>query len=222
MLGIDPLTISSLLVLAASGAGQCIPAKATEINVIPSSKEVVYDTSQTLAQLQGKQIDTINPYGFHGVSQTQGYMSGSIRMTPSVKIDYTQDPQTGELCIWYDTVDIKIEIEPTIVIAKEVYADRCKKKAVMDHELKHVQADREIVNKYSKIMGKKVFDGLKKRGFKVGPVPAANGQGIADRMQETVIQIVGHEYKKMDLERAEVQGAIDSLEEYERVSSLCP
>ena len=125
------------------------------------------------------------------------------------------------MCIWYDKIDLKIEISPEIVIAKEVAEDPCRYKVTKEHELKHVMVDRKIVNKYAKTMGQKLFDGLKSRGFMVGPVKAERAQAVAQRMQETVGQLIEWEYKKMEIERAEKQQAVDSLEEYERVGNAC-
>ena len=222
MLGLDPLTIGSLYVLAASSKTLCKMPKPTEINVTPSTQEVKFDYSKTLAQLQGQHVDTINPYDFTGIAETQGFMSGRIKFQPEVKLNYKHYPLYGAVCIWYESIDVKFEIDPSITIAKEIYEDRCMRKAVKDHEMKHVMADRKVVNKYSKIMGKKIYDGLKQRGFMAGPVKAEYAKQIAERMQDTVFQIVTHEYKKMDLERQDMQQAIDSLEEYERVNSQCP
>lgn len=223
MLPIDPLTLGSILTLAAAGAtSTCQAPKPTEINVIPSTAPVEYDLSQPLASLQKVQIDTVNPYGYNNITHTKGFMKGLISMQPKVKVDYKVIPSRGTVCLWYETINLEIKIEPLIVIAKEVSEDPCSYKAVREHELKHVNADRKIVNKYSKIMGQKIYDGLKTRGFSVGPIPTEHAQSVVDRMHKTVAQLVELEYKKMEIERTEVQQAIDSHEEYERVRGLCP
>lgn len=223
MLPIDPVTIGSLLILAASPASElCQMPKPASINVRPRASKTQYDYSQTLEQLASTEIDTINPYGFDSISHTNGYMKGRIAMKPYVKVDYKHYPKYGAVCLWYDTVNLDIQIDPTIVIAKEVAKDKCMLNAVREHELKHVRVDREIVNKYAKTMGKKLHDGLKQRGFLVGPVRQEDAQAIVTRMQETVGQLVEMEYKKMEIKRAERQQAVDSLEEYTRVSNECP
>jgi hypothetical protein len=201
--------------------GGCDMARPTKINVKPTTKDVQYDFRQDLKSIQKVKIDTINPYGHHHKSFTQGFMKGAIKMEPTVSLDYKHSSFSGT-CLWYDEITIKIEIDPTIVIAREVARDRCMKAAVMEHEMKHVMADRKLVNKYAKIMGEKLHDELKKRGFVVGPVPSNEAQDTAKKMQDLVFQILEHQYKKMDLERHEVQNAIDNLEEYERVNALCP
>ncbi len=226
MLGIDPLTASTLMVLAASGGHHqpvCKLPKPAEINIIPQAEATIYDYSQSLKDLQQYSVDTIDPYGFHGVSATQGFMSGGVEMKPMVHLDHALAPGYKDaLCLWYDKIEITIKLDPTIVIAQEVAQDRCMKAAVLGHEKKHVNIDRLIVNKYSKIMGKKVYAALSQRGFVAGPVKPETAQHIAERMQKTVAQIVEHEFKKMDLERIDRQRELDSLEEYETVNAKCP
>jgi len=219
---IEPITMLGLLTLAsAEPSAVCHMPKPAEIRVIPKTSAVKYDITQTRDEIQRYNIDTINPYGFDSNSHTNGFMRGIIRMQPFVKLDYKNVLGNRALCIWYDTIELRIEIEPEIVIAKEVAEDPCQYRAVKEHELKHVMADRKIVNKYARSMSRKVYQGLKSRGFMVGPILGEDAQKVADRMQETVGQLVELEYKKMEIERAEKQQAIDSLEEYQRVSAIC-
>lgn len=222
MIPFDFITPATLLVLASGAALPCQIPKAAEITVVPKSAPVKYDTTQTTAQIQAQDIDTINPYGFDSATHTNGYMKGLISMRPKVKLDYNDIPNTDQVCIWYDTVAIDILIDPTIVIPKEVAADPCMNNAVRTHEMKHVMVDRRVVNKYAKTMGKKVFEGLQSRGFVVGPVKGADAQTIAARMHKTVSQLVELEYRKMDIERAEKQQAVDNIDEYQAVQAQCP
>jgi uncharacterized protein YutD len=131
-------------------------------------------------------------------------------------------PVYGAHCIWYEDITVHIEIDPTIVIAAEVAADRCMHAAVKTHELKHVNVDRKIVNKYANIIGKEVYDGLKQRGFVAGPIRTEYAEETANRMRNTVNKIISFQFKKMDLERSELQQGVDSLEEYNSVSAKCP
>lgn len=222
MIPFDPLTLSSLMVLAASNAQICNMPKPTAINVMPKTSEVVIDTSQSLQALQQTEVDTINPYGFHGKSYTKGYATSPAQLKYNVKLGQKYLPQYDAFCLWYDEINIEILLEPQITIAAEVAKDKCQYKAVLEHEMKHVKTTRIVVNKYTQSMGQKVYDGLKQRGFLVGPVPQLQGQQTFDRMQKTVNQIVDFEWRKMQIEHEEEQQAVDSLEEYERVSSLCP
>ncbi len=223
MFGIDPLTVSTLLVLAAGGrALECPDREPTKINMVPKTADVEYDPSQTLAEIQEYSMDTVDPYGFHGQTITQAFMKGSIGLEHNIKFGQAQMSKYNAACVWYDTITVELKIDPTIVIAKEIYNDRCMRKAVLEHELKHVRVDREIVNKYAKIMGKKLYVALKSRGFSAGPFPAEQSQDVAEKMQRVVHQILDLEYQKLGIERMERQRDVDSLGEYNRVDELCP
>ncbi len=221
MLGFDPLTISTLFVLASAG-DLCVMPKSTDINITPSTQKVQVITNRTLAQLQNEQIDTINPHSFNGVSVTQGFAQGKISMKAEVKLDYSTLPQYRAACLWYDTISVSFDIDPHIYIAKEVHQDRCMGQAVLAHEMKHVNADRQVVNKYSQIIGQKLITELKARGFMAGPVKIEEAEAIAERMKKTVMQIIELEHERMNLDRRDAQGQVDSAQEYARVAALCP
>jgi len=222
MFPVDPITAASLLILAAGSNQHCQIPKPAEINVVPSSQQLVIDTSKTLAEMQQASIDTINPYGYNNVTHTNGYMEGGMAVKSKVDLDYKKAQRVNGYCIWYETVAINIEINPKIVIANEVAQDRCMYKAVLEHEMKHVNVERQIANEFAQTIGRKVFDGLKQRGFIAGPIPPESAQEIIKRMRKTVSQLVEFEYKKVSIERAERQQAVDNLEEYKSVSAKCP
>jgi hypothetical protein len=223
MFGIDTLAVASLLILAAGGEKlECPDRNPTKINMAPKTEEVKYDSTQTLRQLQEYSMDTVDPFGFHGQTITQAFMKGKIVLEHNIKLGQSKMKNYDAMCVWYDTITVEIKIDPTIVIAKEVNADPCMRKAVLNHELKHVRVDREIVNRYAKSMGKKLFAALKDRGFSAGPFKESRGQEVADKMQRVVHQILDLEYQKMGIERMELQREVDSLKEYNRVDEQCP
>ncbi|MGH1375621.1 MAG: hypothetical protein ACRBCK_04650 [Alphaproteobacteria bacterium] len=221
MLGLDPLTISSLLVLAGQQV-TCPAHDPTKINIIPRTEKVEYDRSQTLKQIQGYSMDTVDPYGFHGTTITQGFMQGKIGLEHKIKFGQMKNPGVNISCVWYSDITVEIFIDPKIVIAKELYRDPCMRKAIINHELKHVRVDREMVNKYAKSMGQKLLSALKSRGFESGPIYTEKTQGVMQKMQRVVHQILELEYQKMGLERREKQREVDSLEEYQSVDNQCP
>ncbi len=220
MFGLDPITLPSLMILAGY-ALKCEQPQPTQIKIIPRTEDVRYDYSQSLKAIQSHDMDTVDPYAFHGNTITQGFMKGKIDLKQRVKFDHSVS-KSGYACVWYDTIEVELFIEPTIVIAKEIYRDPCMRRAVIGHELKHVQVDREVVNKYAKIMGQKLMSELSSRGFKAGPIELKREQGVIDKMNRVVQQILELEYQKMGIERREKQRAVDSLEEYESVDDECP
>lgn len=222
--GLVKMTVAALFLLATSPAHaqKCVLPKPTEIIVKPASQDVRLYAHKSLKEMQSISTDTIDPHSFGGVSVMQGFAKTGIRMTGRAELDYEQLPGQYAACVWYDKVVVNFEMDPAIHIAKEVYADPCMRRAVYDHEMKHVMTDRKIINQYSNIIANKLYTELKKRGFIVGPVPGDQMQQVANRMNDTVGQIINHEYKRLELDRMDAQRAVDSIEEYERVSGLCP
>ena len=219
----DPLTASTLLILAAAdGQSLCKQPKPTKIEVVPRERTLRFDYSKSLKDIAGVETDTIDPHGFGGIAMPQGFTASTIKMKPKVKLESYGYKAYNAACIWYDSIIIELEIDPVVTIAREVNNDACMSVAVKNHEMKHVRTLRKVVNKYSDIMGREVFEALKDRGFMAGPVKADQAQQVADRMYKTVYQVLDHEYKKMDIEHTEAQSKIDSRQEYEYISSLCP
>ncbi len=223
MIGFDPVILSSILVLVLAGNTITCPAHApTKIDVIPSTAKVKYDHSQTLQQIQAYQTDTVDPYAFQGKTITQGFMRGQIELRHKMTFGHVTDDRFGYGCIWYDTILVELKIDPEIVIAKELYNDSCMRKSIIKHELKHVRVDREIVNKYAKLIGKRLYEALKSRGFSVGPIQKSRIDEVRAKMQRVVNQILELEYKKLGIERKERQRGVDSLDEYHSVDAECP
>lgn len=222
MIPVDPLTTMALIVLAGASADTCGAVTPTDIKIVPGTKEVVVDTSRSLAQIQGVDIDTINPYGYEKITHTYGFMDGGFGMRAETGLDFQIASRGKGYCLWYNKVQINLDLTPNIVIASEIAKDRCMYRAILKHEMKHVKVDRRIANKFAKSIGRKVYDGLKARGFSVGPIGSSQVQVTSARMRKTVQQIIGFEFKKLEIERAERQQAVDSLEEYTSISAQCP
>lgn len=204
------------------GGVTCELPKPVEISVAPRADKLVYDHSRSMAELQAVETDTISPYGFDGVSITQGFTEGAIGVRSTVTLDAYPVAQGRGACVFYDSIDVEFSITPKITIAREAWRDHCMRKAVVDHELKHVMTDRRIVNKYGRVMGEKLHAALAERGLITGPVRAQDVPAVAEQMRAVAYQILEHEQKRMELERADAQQAVDSRQEYDRVAALCP
>ena len=217
----DPVTLGSMLVLAGYKP-ECPAREPTKVNIVPRTENVKYDTSQTLKKLQAYSMDTVDPYGFHGTTVTQGFMKGRIGLNHRIQFGQAGNKKLGYGCLWYQEITVEINIDPTIVIAKELYNDKCMRDAIINHELKHVKIDRIMVNKYAKSMGNKLMSALNSRGFSAGPFYLERMDEVKAKMKRVVDQVLELEYQKLSIERKERQREVDSLEEYESVDDLCP
>lgn len=225
MIGFDPLAASAVFILASaspSPADLCGTQPPAQINVVPRTANVSYDFDSSLKQIQNADVDTVDPYAFHGTTVTQGYMKGSIEPKYSIWLKKITIPKYKAVCVWYDKIEVELNIDPTIVVAKELSRNTCMRNAIIEHELKHVKVDREVVNKYARLMGGKLLDELRSRGFMVGPIPEDRFEEVSAKMKNVVGQILELEFQKMSIERQENQRAVDNLEEYASVNAKCP
>lgn len=218
----DPVTAASLLVLASAQPQACPQPPPVAINVTPKTDGIDYDYKQSMTTIQSVKTDTPDPYGIHSASVTQGFMEGQISFKRSAELDHKIINRQGDVCLWYKNIDITIEIDPKIVIAREIQKDRCMAAAVMAHEKKHINVDRKVVNEAAKNIGDKIYAAIKAQNFVVGPVPYDQAEAQATAMLAEIAAIADAEFKAMGAKRNADQSAVDTREEYDRVSAMCP
>lgn len=149
-------------------------------------------------------------------------MSGEIRVEHQIGFVQERYEQMNKACLHYDSLSVTMVINPTIYIAREHKPGTCRYKAILEHEKKHVEADRIVVNKYAKRIGDALRFALGKYGSSFGPFEAGQVEAVQTRLQDYIGDIVKEEVARMNEERITRQQAIDSLEEYERVRKMCP
>lgn len=202
-------------------AVQTCPSKPRgKVNIIWSSDAVKYNFSKSQHEMDRMEIDTENPYDRSVKTHVGGLMSGGIGLKSEINVATLTYPRSKVTCQWVGSMDIEIAIDPTIYIAREHKKGSCKHNAILEHEMKHVHVDREIVKKYAPAI-KAFMERAMVRVGMVGPKP----ENRASLFQDKIVDFMDGQLKiisqKMYDERRVKQQAIDSLEEYERVSNLC-
>lgn len=199
---------------------ECEPQKMTEINVIWSTDKISYDHTKSMNQLSKFEIDTKSPYSKHVVTKVGGLMKGGLEVTTNVNVSQMKYKLLGTGCMWVNNIDIKIKIHPTIFIATDYKKDSCMYKAVLQHEMKHIRVDRDIATKYRDYLRNMASNVAQKIGV-VGP----KDQFQMPKTHKKIINYIENHMKqvtdRMYEERRIKQQAVDSLEEYEHVQSIC-
>lgn len=219
LFGIEGLAAGLLYMNVA--AIECKRQPLPPVRVSPSKSMIQYDHSKSQNQLDRMEIDTVNPYGNSRKTHVGGLMSGEIRVEHQIGFVQERYDALGQACLHYDSVNVTMTINPTIYIASENKAGSCRYHAILEHEKKHVEADRIVVNKYAKRIGDAVSFAINKYGATFGPFEVERIPSIQAKLQAYVDGIVKGEVEAMNKERMQMQQAIDSYEEYERVSNQC-
>ncbi|MCM2344375.1 MAG: hypothetical protein NDJ24_07425 [Alphaproteobacteria bacterium] len=197
----------------------CSVPKAPMITVTPQTADIKYDYSKTAKQLTQQGSNTVNPYAANVDTTTGGLRSDTPKMRSNVKMGTLTYPSLKVGCIWYDTIEVGIELNPVIFIAKEFQREPCKS-AILKHELKHVTVDRDVMNKYAMEIGKAVQIAVNQAGA-LGPFNVADINMQQDRLIGHIQSAINSQQLLLDKEMRQKQAQVDSLEEYEQVSKVC-
>ncbi len=199
----------------------CQPKEAPHINIHTSTDQVSFDFSLSEKQLNKFSVSTVNPYASNIITDVGGLMKGGIEANMQMSFGTMTDRGAGQMCYWHDTIDVSLHIKPTIYIANEFPAGSCMHTAIMEHEQKHVTVDREIVNKYAKLIGE-AFQSDITRYRVFGPIPISQGDAMAQQLKHRMESIFKTYTAQMSAERKQRQQQVDNINEYERVNHLCP
>ncbi len=200
--------------------GWCKADRSPQIQVKTSTDQVKWDYSKSEKDLNAFNIDTINPYGNSIITDVGGLMQGGIELSEKISFRTITHNRMAQMCYWYDTVQVSLHILPTIYIAREFPPGTCKHNAIREHELKHIEVDREIVNKYAALIGAAVKQELDKQSL-FGPYHTNQSKEVEAYLSGRIAAVIKYHHDMMSDERKRRQQVIDSLNEYERVNHLC-
>lgn len=201
-------------------ASWCRPDAAPKVSVKSDTDKITWNFTKSQAELNRLEIDTVNPYGQNVITDVGGLMQGGIQMSETMKFGSLTNPNTNEICMFYNAVEIKFHIQPTIFIASEHPPGSCMHNAIKQHEMKHINMDRKIVNKYARLVGTAAQNEVRRK-YIYGPVPVEHAASLQSQMKQRLEQILIWSSQQMDTERRKLQQGIDSLAEYERVNAQC-
>ncbi len=213
-----PLTAAYLYL--AADVVTCEVQTSPRIHVRPIAKPVKYNHRRTVQELTDSGTDTISPYNKDIPIITGGLAESQVDMDGNIELYIDEHPSHGLSCFYYDKINIVIELDSTIYIAKDYGLSSCEYHEVLEHEKKHVEADRRIVNEYAKKIGEVLRTSVNLSMVR-GPYPSSRKDAIQNDMLEYVENILAVQQSLMNEERFRAQQAVDSFEEYERVRKAC-
>ncbi len=213
--------ILAMLIHAPSYAAvTCEPKPMGAINIVWDSDNIQYDFTKSQSQMNRMEIDTENPYGRNVETHVGGLMKGGIAIQSRIQVAKVTYPRSRETCQWIDNMQVSLRISPKIYIARDHRQGSCKHKAILEHEMKHVFVDREIVKKYIPIFKRDLENAVRKVGI-VGPKPERDARKYQQKINDYMEKQLKAVSDKLYAERSANQQGVDTLEEYERVAALC-
>lgn len=219
MPGLDLITGAGILWLAAGSGGCAVPAP-PRILIDPVTAPIFYEERLSAEELGRLKGDTANPYAPGTDTSTGGLRHDRPQVRTKVQWSESFFPATQKTCFWYDEITVTIALSPTIYIARERQKAPACREAILEHEMWHVDTDREVINEIAQQIGlavKRVVDGA----GAMGPYDKEEGEKIKKRMIDSVQAAVDSQKPLLEAEMARRQAQVDTLEEYERISRIC-
>lgn len=198
---------------------QCRINKAPRINIRPQTKAIQYDLDTPSAELTAKGSNTISPYGIEADTITGGLRHDHPLTKTSLSYHYIKDPRSQTICMAYNEITLEVILQPKIYIAEEFNRGRCAVE-VLEHEKKHVKVDRQVINKYTKLMGKAIQQTVNQVGI-VGPFPISREENMKKMMSSNIQNAISSVELAMLNEMNYLQQQVDSRAEYDRIGQYC-
>ncbi|HTJ62552.1 MAG TPA: hypothetical protein VL899_01975 [Alphaproteobacteria bacterium] len=207
------LLVASLLAWPAMAA--CEPRQ-TEVRVTESVAQPKIDFSKTANQIKDlKTGDTMaNDFKYAemtGVTDATISVDSEIRTTAS-------GPANGPACIWPSVISVKLSTAPTIYV--DASHGDCRKNVALEHEMGHVESDRQVIERYIPI----VRNHVTLLAEAIGSVPASSYDSLSavrGRIEDKVNALLTVIDDALIADRAAAAQAHDTLDEYRRVSMAC-
>ena len=206
--------------VSASASSWCRVVRPPQVSIKTDTDKINWVFNLSQRQLNNFDVDTINPYGNSVHTDVGGLMKGGINMVQTMRFNTVTHNGLKQSCLFYDSVSVQLKIEPSIYIAREYAPGSCRHNAIKEHELKHINVDRMIVNKYAQLIGRAIKTEIDKRAL-YGPVSITQEESIRQLMRTRMEGILRKINTQMENERRTRQQAIDNIQEYERVNNLC-
>jgi hypothetical protein len=205
---------------AAAVEATCTLPEAPSITIDPRTDDIKYDFTQDSAALKAMKSDTVSPYAPGADTATGGLREDH----PEIKAEMTwgvAEYPDGHSCMWHKSINVTIRMHPKIYIARDrLFDSRECRAAILEHEKKHVAADHRIMNDFSRRLGVALQQLVNNAG-PPGPYPTIQLDQVQAMLEGKIGDVMSRQQDILAAETRRIQGGIDSLQEYRRVSAIC-
>lgn len=210
-----------LLTSGPAQAGNCVPGSVPQIEIAVSEAEPRFDYKFTRAELArfpgNANVPALAVYDITVNALSTGRMN--IKHNLSYQRTVLPDKQ---VCVQVSRLDIGIHIEPVIYMAKELRTEACEYKSYLEHEMKHVAVDRQLVDDYKDVIRRNIGFSFPQAGdFVVGPVPASLRKEAEEELSYNITGVLRATIDSLLRERSFRQREIDSVGEYASLTLAC-
>lgn len=206
---------------SAFAAGCAMPTEMPTLKVEIDANKPFIDHTKQRGALKHFDIATISPYGAEQNVHVNGLMRGAITLKTEMGIAWQRLESGEDNCYWFNSINLHMQLSPTIFIASEIHPNSCLYQEVLKHEYSHYKVDLEIARDYQQVFLQEIERFMRQTGV-IGPFPGAMQLQAKQELVKRLEAVVQSVNERMKADRIKRQALIDTKEEYERVVAACP
>jgi hypothetical protein len=194
----------------ASFETRCAKLPPTHFEVVAVPLTFERDDSQSIAALTAKSGSALATH------RTFGLTSAVFGQSTDIRLNVVDDRADSRAC-GTPRVRIELSMQPvTVYVASELATQPCQREVTLSHEMKHVEVFREALAVAARDLARDfpVAIGVQLRS-------ATNPDELQQRFVVAVRNYLGQFMRDRERMLDESQAAVDSPEEYARVSTAC-
>lgn len=156
-------------------------------------------------------------------AELDAVMTGALTVGNAINLTESRSASGAEACVGFDRLRVTFRMEPRIYLASEKTHDDCMARVLLEHELKHVQIDKDILAKYQTQARESLeFAFGMPTDVMVGPVPVSLIPDVKAELNGRVQGALTGIVRQVMVERLDRQREFDSHAEYAHLSNSCP
>ena len=219
-----PLThLSPLLSFALFGAALAShPGRAQECPQIPEPQITVETAAPSSTIASHNDLSALKQIASLYNNRHQPLGLYVTRVQPELSVRVATHTLPRGVCMWLQSVEARIALtERTIHVAREYLRGSCEHQAILQHELKHAQADDAILKIHVPRIEQALRDAAAERGA-IGPFAPTGEAEAQNRLRVGVEKAFRDAVTQMMRDRVARQSLVDSPQEYRAVAASCP
>lgn len=213
--------VFNISIAQAQANGRCpVFTGVVDVDVRVRADEVQVNNTRSIHDLRREPIDSNSRLRKTANYQVSGLTKGNINVEREVEFRTSVEQNSGVSCIWPIRITVDVHLIDTVYIANQYSPGSCEFRETYNHEIKHVNVDRTVLNKYVPYIKSRIQMTANMLGVQ-GPVSDKELPRLRKNMSEKIRLEVDNIIDQLQNERSRRQNDVDTESEYERVSRSC-
>ncbi len=180
-----------------------------------------YVHTESTADLSQRKIDTKFSHGPSEIFVTGGITESHLETKFKMSFKSMEDTVTLQGCYWPTDINVTVSYAPVVYIASDYDYQSCRYQQTALHELKHVNTDIITINEFLPHIRQSLQTAASALSV-TGPFSLENKDQAQEGMMAAIKTALEASVNQMQATRQQRQQAIDTRQEYLRLSKACP